>query len=145
MIAGLCFSIKRVCRSACHYFIISKFQHVNISACENVRISRVYQENKRNYQKVYRNEIPPKWSLQLPLIDLSPFPGSWTHLGASRGLKSQKRGPYLAIFGPSLTPLPTRSIFLVQNSLYRCPTYSTTCFMLNSYLWGVFLALWSQI
>ena len=33
-----------------------------------------------------------------------PFPGSWTHLGASRGLKSQKRGPYLAIFGPSLTP-----------------------------------------
>ena len=33
-----------------------------------------------------------------------PFPGSWTHLGASRGLRSQKRGPYLAIFGPSLTP-----------------------------------------
>ena len=33
-----------------------------------------------------------------------PFPGSWTHLGASRGLRSQKWGPYLAIFGPSLTP-----------------------------------------
>ena len=37
-------------------------------------------------------------------IILGPFPGSWTHLGASRGLRSQKRGPYLAIFGPSLTP-----------------------------------------
>ena len=49
-------------------------------------------------------EMDPKWSPQLPLIDLSPFPGSWTHLGASRGLRSQKRGPYLAIFGPSLTP-----------------------------------------
>ena len=36
-------------------------------------------------------------------------------------------------------------IFLVQNGLYRCPTYSTTCFMSNSHLWGVFLALWSQI
>ena len=33
-----------------------------------------------------------------------PFLGSWTHLGASRGLRSQKWGPYLAIFGPSLTP-----------------------------------------
>ena len=28
--------------------------------------------------------------------------------------------------------------FLVQNGLYRCPTYSTTCFMLNSHLLGVF-------
>ena len=37
-------------------------------------------------------EMDPKWSPQLPLIDLSPFPGSWTHLGASRGLRSQKRG-----------------------------------------------------
>ena len=33
-----------------------------------------------------------------------PFQGSLTHLGASKGLRSQKRGPYLAIFGPSLTP-----------------------------------------
>ena len=29
-------------------------------------------------------------SSQLPLIDLSPFPGSWTHLRASRGLRSKK-------------------------------------------------------
>ena len=27
-----------------------------------------------------------------------PFPGSWTYLGASRGLRSQKRGPFGAIF-----------------------------------------------
>merc|ERR1712155_496302 len=32
--------------------------------------------------------------------------------------------------------LPTGQIFLVQNGLYRCPTYSTTCFMSNSHLWG---------
>ena len=28
--------------------------------------------------------------------------------------------------------------FWVQNSFYRCPTYSTTRFMLNSHPWGVF-------
>ena len=33
-----------------------------------------------------------------------PFQGSLTHLGASKGLRSQKRGPIWAIFGPSLTP-----------------------------------------
>ena len=38
-------------------------------------------------------------------------------------------------------PLPSQSIFLVQNGLYRCPTYSITCFMFISYLWGVFLDL----
>ena len=42
-------------------------------------------------------------------------------------------------------PCQPGQIFLVQNGLHRCPTCSTTCFMLNSYLWGVFLALWSQI
>ena len=35
--------------------------------------------------------------------------------------------------GPSCRP---GQIFLVQNGLYRCPTYSTTCFMSNSHLWG---------
>ena len=35
---------------------------------------------------------------------LGSISGSWTHLGASWGLRSQKWGPYLAIFGPSLTP-----------------------------------------
>ena len=33
-----------------------------------------------------------------------PFQGSLTHLGASRGLQSQKRGPFWAKFQPSLTP-----------------------------------------
>ena len=33
-----------------------------------------------------------------------PFQGSWAHLGASRGLRSQKRGPFGAIFWPSLPP-----------------------------------------
>ena len=75
-------------------------------------------------------------------IDLSPFPGSLTHLGASRRLRGHKYikarpilGHILTFFDPPCQPGP---IFLVQNSLYRCPTYSTTCFMLNLHLWGVF-------
>ena len=50
----------------------------------------------------------PKWCPQLPLTGLSPFPGSLTQLGTSRGLRSQKfciyihkRGPFWAIFWPS--------------------------------------------
>ena len=35
-------------------------------------------------------------------------------------------------------PCQPGQIFLVQNGLYMCPTYSTTCFMLNSHLLGVF-------
>ena len=70
------------------------------------------------------------------------FQGSLTHLGASRGLQSQKRGPFWAVFWPILTfpdpPCQPGQIFLVQNGLYMCPTYSTTCFRLNSHLWGVF-------
>ena len=71
-----------------------------------------------------------------------PFQGSLTHLGVSRGLLSQKQGPLLAIFWPILTfpdpPCQPGQFFLVQNGLYMCPTYSTTCFMLKSHLWGVF-------
>ena len=33
-----------------------------------------------------------------------PFPESLTHFGASRWLQSHKRGPFWAIFWPSLTP-----------------------------------------
>ena len=39
-------------------------------------------------------EMDPKGSPQLPLIDLSPFPGSLTHFGASRRLLGQKQGPF---------------------------------------------------
>ena len=35
-------------------------------------------------------------------------------------------------------PCQPSQIFLVQNGLYRCPIYSTTCFMSNSHLWGYF-------
>ena len=49
-------------------------------------------------------EMDPKWFPQLPLVDLSPFPGSLTHFGASRRLLGQKQGPFWAIFWPSLTP-----------------------------------------
>ena len=35
-------------------------------------------------------------------------------------------------------PLPTRSTQMVRNGLYRCPTNSTTYFILNSHLLGAF-------
>ena len=39
--------------------------------------------------------------------------------------------PILAVFGPSCRP---SQFFMVQNCWYRCPTYSTTCFMLDPHL-----------
>ena len=42
-----------------------------------------------------------------------PFPESLTHFGASRGLQSHKRGPFWAIFWPSLTPPANPVNFLV--------------------------------
>ena len=57
---------------------------------------------------------------QLPLIDFNQFPGSLTHLRAS-GANSG-----------------------VHNALYMCTAYSTTCFMLNSHLWGMFQTIKSQ-
>ena len=60
--------------------------------------------------KVHIRMTGSKCTPKLPLTDLSPFPGSLTHLGTSRGLQSQKfcilhkRGPFWAIFWHSLTP-----------------------------------------
>ena len=48
-----------------------------------------------------------------------PFQGSLTHLGASKGLRSQKRGPYLAIFVPSLTPPANLVKFFSQKWLVQ--------------------------
>ena len=100
--------------------------------------------SKRSTQKSWRCKTfgfgafeAPKW-----VKDLSPFPGSMTHLGASRRLLGQKYIKVRSILGHILTffdpPCQPGQFFLVQNSLYRCPTYSTTCFMLNSHLLGVF-------
>merc|ERR1712004_527930 len=75
-------------------------------------------------------------------IILGVFQGSLTHLGASRRLRSQKYIKARPILGHILTffdpPCQPGQIFLVKNSLYRCPLYSTTCFMVNSHLLGVF-------
>ena len=60
-------------------------------------------------------------------------------LGSMR-LKYQR--PYIDLAWPPCQP---GQIILVQNGLYRCPIYSTTCFMFNSHLVGAFQALWSQI
>ena len=88
---------------------------------------------------------------------LKSIRGSWgDHLGSISGVLDPLRGLQRAqkpktrpIRGNILTfpnpPCQPGQFFLVQNGLYRCLTCSTTCFMLNSYLWGVFLALWSQI
>ena len=71
-------------------------------------------------------------------IILGVFQGSLTHLGASRRLRGQRYIKARSILGHILTffdpPCQPGQIFLVQNSLYRCPTYSTTCFMWNSHL-----------
>ena len=94
----------------------------------------------------------PKW-VQDPGNGLKSIRGSWgDHLGSISGVLDPFRGLLRAqkpkmrpIFGNIWTfpdpPCQPGQIFLVQNGLYRCPTYSTTCFMLNSHLWGVFLAL----
>merc|ERR1711978_737644 len=75
-------------------------------------------------------------------IILGVFQGSLTHLGASRRPRGQKYIKARPILCHILTffdpPCKPGQIFLVQNSLYRCPTYSATCFMLNSHLLGVF-------
>ena len=45
--------------------------------------------------------------------------------------------PILAVFDPSCQP---GRIFMVQNGWCSCPAYSTTCFMLDPYLKGLFQA-----
>ena len=73
---------------------------------------------------------------------LGVFQGSLTHLGASRRLRGQRYIKARSILGHILTffdpPCQPGQIFLVQNSLYRCPTYRTTCFKFNSHLSGDF-------
>ena len=68
-------------------------------------------------------------------IVLGVFQGSLTHLGAFRRLRGQKYIKARPILGHILTffdpPCQPGQIFLVKNSLYRCPLYSTTCFMVN--------------
>ena len=89
---------------------------------------------------------PLKWTSNgPPSPDWFEFIFGVTSLGTSRGLWSQKfcigfineanSRPY---FGLPWPLLPTQSILLVQNGLYRCPAYSTTCFMPNSPLWKSF-------
>ena len=48
------------------------------------------------------------------------------------------RGAFWALFWPSRPPSQSDQIFMVQNGIYRCPAYSTTCLMFNSHLWRYF-------
>ena len=62
------------------------------------------------------------------------------------GQGRSKYGPKLPLYCPLLLPIltfpdpPCRpgQIFLVQNGVYMCPAYSTTCFKFNQHLRGVF-------
>ena len=103
-----------------------------------------------------RSKYCPKWTSFLALkgartpemdsnqsgavggIIWGPFPGSWTHLGASGRLQRQIR----AILGQILTfpdpPCQLGQIFMVPNGLHRCPTNSITYSMFNSHLLGAF-------
>ena len=80
-------------------------------------------------------------------------------LGSIYGVLDPFRGLYRApkptvlnqVYSPSRIPghiltfpdPPSQpgQIILVQNDLYRCPTYSTLCFLFNQHLWGVSQAL----
>ena len=77
--------------------------------------------------------MEPKLFPQLPLIVFSPFPGSLTHLGSSKGAPKPNIGQFFycsrRILNHILTfpdpPCQPGQTFLVQNGLYMCPTYST--------------------
>ena len=64
----------------------------------------------------------------------------------SGGQGRSKYGPKLPLYCPLLFPIltfpnpPCRpdQIFLVQNGVYMCPAYSTTCFKFNQHLRGYF-------
>ena len=79
---------------------------------------------------------PQKWT-QINLGDhlgsisevLDPF------LGANNfalGLQARRILGHILTFFDS--PCKLDQIFLVQNGLHRCPTYSALCFMFNSHL-----------
>ena len=93
-------------------------------------------------------EMDPKWppptdSDWFELISgvLDPFRGPWS-------APKLNWGHFSGRFFPSLIPpCQVSQIFMVQNESYRCPTYSTTYFMLNSHLLGPFrpseVSFWS--
>ena len=74
------------------------------------------------------------WSPPLQIKILAKSSQKWQFL------KVQMQ-PLLTVFGPSCRP---DRIFMVQNGWYRCPTYSTTCFMFDPHLWGLFQGPKSQ-
>ena len=96
------------------------------------------------YRPLNRSRIPEKtqinWGIHLGSISgvLDPFRGlyrapkpivlHWVY-SVSRIL-----GHILTFYDPPSQP---GQIILVQNDLYRCPTYSTICVMFTSHLWGV--------
>ena len=75
-----------------------------------------------SYQETWKIQISKRWGQQE--MHLCTFPIEMTQMCH-----------ILTFPGPPCRP---GQIFLVQNGLYMCPTYSTTCFMSNSHLWGYF-------
>ena len=64
--------------------------------------------------------------------------------GQGRSKYGPKLPPYCPLLLHILTfldpPCRPGQIFLVQNGVYMCPAYSTTCFKFNQHLRGVFQA-----
>ena len=86
------------------------------------------------YKPFWTKKIWPGWqggSGKVKIMHLCTFPIEMTQMCH-----------ILTFPGPSCRP---GQIFLVQNGLYRCPTYSTTCFMLNSHPGGYFCPLKSDL
>ena len=59
----------------------------------------------------------------------------WSEKGAIRGNLGVILGHILTFPDPHCQP---GQIFVVQNGVYMCPAYSTTCFKFNQHLRGVF-------
>ena len=87
-----------------------------------------------------RKKTQINWGNRLGSIsgDLEPFRGLYR---APKPTVSHWVYSASHILGHILTfsdpPSQPGQIILVQNDLKMCPTYSTTCFMFNSHLWGV--------
>ena len=74
----------------------------------------------RRISELLTLEMPTGGQFWLPLIDLSPFPGSPNHLGVSKGLWSQTEATSGADFDLSWPPCQPCKMFLVRNGSYRC-------------------------
>ena len=108
------------------------YKYAKLLALEPSRGPKIGQGSREKTQINWRNRLGSISGVLEPFRGLcrapKPIVLHWVY-SASRIL-----GHILNFSAP---PSQAGQIILVQNDLKRCPTYSTSCFMLNSHLWGV--------